>query len=359
MRYPAVSLCLSVLGLLAGPLEAQESHEGHGGSGVPKTQIGGFVDVTARATSQTGEHSSFALGQYDMFITSRLADHVSFIGETVFEFDEDFVVDVERIVIAFSPKPYLRLAAGKHHTPYGYWNNAYHHGTLFQPTIDRPLALRFEDDGGPFPIHTTGFLVSGRDISRLHLGYDVLIGNGIGSTPIGDNNRAKSYTIAVHSQVTSGLRVGASVYLDRIAAGTPSLAGTPLANPGLAGPPVPARVDQRMFGAFAAYLNPTWEAIGEFYRSENTLLSGPKTGMNAFFIYVGRRFGKVVPYLRYDELDFSSSDPYYPNDDTRLGLVGARYDLAAAVGFKLELQRQKSTSAGASTLATGQVSVGF
>jgi hypothetical protein len=349
MRFAIVAVCLGALGAAAGPLQAQEAHDHMGLPGGLQTQFHGFVDVTARTTSLNGDHSSFGLGQYDFFLTSRLAEHISFVGETVFEFDDDFVVDVERIIITFSPNRFFRVAAGKHHTPFGYWNNAYHHGTLFQPTIERPLPIRFEDDGGPFPVHTTGLLVSGRDISRFHLGYDVLVGNGIGSTPIQDNNTAKSYTLAVHSQVTSGLRVGASLYLDRIASETPSLGGAPLGE----------QVDQRMYGGFAAYLSETWEAIGEFYRSDNTTAGGRKTGSNAFFVYAGRRFGKLVSYLQYDEMDFAVGDPYYTIDDQRLGLIGARYDLAPTTGIKLELQRHKLASVGTFSQLMAQVSVGF
>src|SRR5882762_9184287 len=84
---------------------------------------------------------------------------------------------------------------------------AYHHGTLMQPTAQRPDMYVFEDDGGILPVHTTGALFAGRDLTPAHLGFDVMIGNGVGATPISDNNPAKSVTVAVHSQVTAALRV--------------------------------------------------------------------------------------------------------------------------------------------------------
>src|SRR5712691_10876946 len=172
-----LALVLS-LTLAAGSLRAQE------------TQIHFFTDITGVASDDPSEHSAFALGQYDLFVTSHLADHISFLGESVFEFDGDFVVDVERLMISFAPKSYFRVEVGKQHTPFGYWNTAYHHGMVLQPTIERPTMFLFEDDGGPLPVHTTGLMVDGEDISPLHLGYDILIGNGIGSTPISDNNSA-------------------------------------------------------------------------------------------------------------------------------------------------------------------------
>jgi len=335
---PRPALLMVALLLAAGPAAAQE------------TRLRGFVDFTAATSNEPGVSSAFGLGQYDLFLTSRLADRIQFLGETVFEYDDGFIVDLERAIVTFTPKSYLHVAVGKHHTPIGYWNNAYHHGALLQPTIGRPQMFRFEDEGGVLPIHTTGVLVSGRDISRLHLGYDVMVGNGIGSTPTADNNRAKSLTVGVHSNVTSALRVGGSVYLDRLAAGTTNLGGTPLAQ----------AMDLRLYGGFVTYLGPALELIGEYQHSSNRIRpTGVTSGTDAFFLYGGYRLGRVVPYVRYDEVRFPAADPYYVTDDFRQGLVGLRYDFAATVGLKIEAARRKSASAGSATELTAQVAVGF
>jgi hypothetical protein len=190
-----------------------------------ETTIRGFTDVTVGGSNRPGANSAFGLGQFDLYVTSKVADRVSFLGETVFEFDDaggEFIVDVERVIVSYEASHLLRLAGGKHHTPLGYWNNAYHHGTLLQPTIQRPLLMRFEDEGGILPIHTTGLLVAGRDISPLHLGYDVMVGNGIGGSPTSDANQAKSVTVALSSELTSALQVGVNLYTDRVATGTPT-----------------------------------------------------------------------------------------------------------------------------------------
>lgn len=337
-RHSRSILVLAVLSVTASPAAAQE------------TRLQGFVDFTAGGWSQPGTRYGFGLGQYDFFLTSRLADRITFLGESVFEYDGGFIVDVERVVIAFTPKNFFHLAVGKHHTPIGYWNNAYHHGALIQPTIHRPQMFRFEDEGGVLPIHTTGVLVSGRDISRFHLGYDIMVGNGIGSTPTEDNNRAKSVTVAVHSQLTSLLRVGGSFYLDRLSTGTPNLGGTPLAED----------VDVRLLGGYAAYLSSTLEFIGEYQRATNRIRQTREaSGTDAVAVYGGYRLGKVVPYLRYDELRFPGSDPYYVTDDFRQGLLGLRYDLAATALVRLEVARRKTASLGLVTGLTVQVAVGF
>jgi len=329
---------LVALTLAARPVQAQETH------------LRGFVDLTAGGSSQPGSHSTFGLGQYDLFVTSRLSDRITFLGESVFEYDKGFVVDVERIVITFAAKSYFHVAAGKHHTPIGYWNTAYHHGALLQPTIRRPQMFRFEDEGGVLPIHTIGVLVSGRDISRLHLGYDVMVGNGIGSTPTADNNRAKSYTAALYSQATSTLRVGASAHFDRIAAGTLNLGETPMVED----------VDLRLLGGYAAYLSPAIEFIAEYqHSSHRTRTTGATRGTDAFYFYGGYRVGRVVPYLRYDDVQFPATDPYYVTDDFRQGLLGVRYDFAVTTVAKVEVARRKTASAGSVTELTAQIAVGF
>jgi hypothetical protein len=334
LRHSMAAACLV---LAARAARAQDTH------------IHGFTDVTFSASDRAGAPSAFALGQYVLHISSALADHWSFLGETVFEFDEGFIVDVERVIISYRPNPHFQVAAGKHHTPIGYWNNAYHHGTLFQPTITRPLMFLFEDEGGVLPIHSTGVLLAGRDLTAAHLGFDAMVANGIGGTPTSDNNAAKSLTLSAHSQVTSALRVGASFYQDRIAAGTLNLAGTPLST----------RVTQRMAGASVIYLSAAVEAMGEYLRVTNKAASGTTTGTDAFYVYGGYRVGKLVPYVRYDLLDFDPADPYFVPDDTRLGIVGARYDFASTAALKVEYWRHKSDALGTANELHIQLAVGY
>ena len=315
-----------------------------------QTRLRAFADFTATASSQRRTPSSFGVGQYVLFLTSPLTERIAFLGETVVEYDEQFVVDVERILIAFSPNRYLRVVAGKHHTPIGYWNNAYHHGVLLQPTISRPQMFRFEDEGGILPIHTTGVLVSGRDLSRWHLGFDVMVGNGIGSSLTEDNNNAKSVTVAFSTMITNDLKIGASAYRDRIAAGTRGLGPEPLSE----------EVDQTLLGGFAAYTREHVELLTEYQHVANhRRLTARTSGNDAFYAYGGYRIGKLVPYARFDALQFSNDDPYFTPNDNRQLLLGARYDVAATVSTKLELGQRKTNEAGRVKFLSLQVAVGF
>src|SRR3982750_1403038 len=126
---------LAALSLAAAPLAAQHDMMGAGGGA---TVIRGFADVDYLTGGlHTGRNPGFELGQFDLFIASALADRVSFVSETVFEYDKpagEFVVDVERVIVGFALTEHLRLSAGKMHTPIGFWNNAFHHGQVLSPT---------------------------------------------------------------------------------------------------------------------------------------------------------------------------------------------------------------------------------
>jgi hypothetical protein len=311
------------------------------------TQLRGFTDLRYSAGSR--DSSGFKLGQLGLFATSDLGNGFSFLGETVFEFDDnDFVVDIERLSVSYSLHPWLRLTVGKHHNPIGYWNAAYHHGTVLQPTIDRPVMFRFEDEGGVLPIHSIGLMASGRDISTLHLGYDVLLSNGLGSNPHGDNNGAKAVTVRLSTQATSELLLGVSGYADRVSAGVVGPGGDTLAEPLRLG----------MGGAYAVYNGKRAEARAEFQRMRVRTARVGARNANLGYAYAGFRAGNLVPYVLYDGRDVGAGNPWLTVPAQHGFLGGLRYDAAATVAFKGEygfIRELGSTKRGLGL----QVAVGF
>src|SRR6476619_6421906 len=155
------------------------------------TTIKGFVDVN---TIIQDSKLSFNLGEQDLFINSELNDRFTFLGETVFKFSlsspTTFDISIERIVMKYNFSGNHNLLLGKHHTPLNYWNDTYHHGRVFFPTIGRPLL--FEDNF--IPLHTTGLGVQGQNLGDARFGYDLMVGNGLGSNDFTDNDKAKSVT---------------------------------------------------------------------------------------------------------------------------------------------------------------------
>ncbi len=338
MIRPVSRLSALLLTVTACPLGAQQLH------------LHNFADLRFQTAATDADHASFTLGQYDMHVTAQLPNHVSFLSEVVFESaDGEFGVDVERLIATWTPNPRLSLAIGKHHTPFGYWNNAFHHGELIQPTIDRPLLYDFEDDGGPLPIHTVGLQASGRDLTSLHLGFDALLGNGIGSDPTQDNDDHKSATLSLYSQLTSRLRVGGSAHLDRVSAGVPNLAGGTVTVP----------IDVRMLGGYLAFTGSSLELIGEFQWIQHDDDTSPARTTWGYVGYAGYRLGNVVPYVRYDRIDYPTSDPWFVPLDWWSGGVGLRYDLGANAVVKLEGRRSSLQGDKERNQFVAQFAVGF
>src|SRR5207248_379168 len=109
-----------------------------------RLQIRGFGDVQFRASNEPDTPSSFSIGQLDLFITSRLASDLTLVSEVVFEADDEnrYSLDVERLLLQFSPSDYLNVGVGRFHTAIGFYNAAYHHGAWFQTALGRPQLFK-------------------------------------------------------------------------------------------------------------------------------------------------------------------------------------------------------------------------
>src|SRR6185312_1674443 len=148
------------------------------------TTIKGFADVLASYDKK----ASFGFDEQDLFITSQLNDRFSFLGESVFKYEKssasDFNVSIERLIVKYNYYGNHNIIIGKVHTPINYWNDTYHHGRVFYPTIESPMLF----DAEIIPLHTTGVNFQGHDLGNIKFGYDFLIGNGLGSSPVEDND---------------------------------------------------------------------------------------------------------------------------------------------------------------------------
>ena len=103
-------------------------------------------------------HPSFALGSLSFLITGELEKHFVSTAEFALEYDDatnQVGVDIERLHVGYLGEHFF-VYAGRVHTAFGYWNNAYHHGKWLQPNVERPRWVEFEDTGGLLPVHTVG-----------------------------------------------------------------------------------------------------------------------------------------------------------------------------------------------------------
>jgi hypothetical protein len=311
-----------------------------------KTQIKGFVDASGRYTN---DKFSFGLGEQDLFITSELNDDFTFLGETVFRIsnsDTPFEVSVERIIINYNYKGNHSALIGKHHTPTHYWNDTYHHGRVFFPTIDRPLMF----SSFTFPIHTTGVAMNGLNLGRLKFGYNFMVGNGIGSSDVVDNDKYKSITAAVHIKPREKLQVGVSFYRDHISAGVRDHQGTVIAED----------IKQNLYTATIANFGRKFEFLAEGTLTTNDAQSTGVVNSFASYVYTGWRLNeKLVPYLRYDFLTYDEDEIYYMKNDKSSILAGIRYEISYLIVVKMEYQFLDTEDTGSSNIVSAQIAIGF
>lgn len=299
-------------------------------------QIRGFADTDLTGSSMKGFHTSFSLGQVNLFITSDLSDKLKFLSEVVFEAGPDnvFGVDVERLLLTYRFNKYFNLAVGRYHTSIGYYNTAYHHSTWLQTTTGRPFLFRFEDQGGILPIHNVGASLSGRIPSgRLGLHYIAEVGNGRASSspqsePVQnevDENTHKAFNFQVFArpEAIPGLQTGFSVYRDLL---------TPIAQP---------RVNETIWDYYVVYNGHNYQWLNEALLVREAPQGPSSTATSnipGFYTQLSKRFGAFTPYFRYQYVNAPLSGPvFYTNVGLQYGpSVGLRYDLSDFVAWKVQ-----------------------
>ncbi len=308
----------------------------------PKLEIHGFGHVQYDYSQSDQEDATksdtnhFTNGGVDLFITSRLAEKISFLNETVFEYGTNGtnILDVERVLLKYELDDRLKIALGRGHTALGYWNQRFHHGTWLQTTAGRPIIYRFEDDGGILPVHFVGLEFSGLlETFGGNLTYISHISNGRGTITdevqlIEDDNDSKMGSIffTYEPEAVEGLGVGANFLYDII----PDKAGT--TNRG-------AEMDEIIYGAHAFYLlNPyelLMEAVVVDHYNHDTALRDLTVGGYGQIAYT---IEKYKPYFRYDWLRIADRDPFFAGavpDETAYTL-GLRYELSTYNALKFE-----------------------
>ena len=338
----ASALALVLIG--AAPAGAQDQgHDALDLGGVsPQLTLHGFSDVVFGAQRDRFDDGSeatstgFVLGQFDLFFVSRLTPSLSFLGETVFEMNEEGegVVDIERVFVKYAWSDLFQLSVGRTHTALGYWNEAYHHGALLQPTVARPASLEFEDEGGILPVHSVGVELSGGSHSPAWgFQYVVNVANGRGPIPDavqngGDLNQHK----AVGGKLTlvmggaQRLEFGPAFYNDHI--------------PGdLSIPGRENEIAEQIPGAHAHWKSAWVEAVAEFYRVRHEeRATSTVWNHDAWYAIAITSGGRLRPYGGYDRIDFDEGDPFYaPNDaDVKRAVAGLRFDFDPFNAVKIE-----------------------
>ncbi len=310
------------------------------------TQIKGFVDVGCSYGQNKG---SFSFGEQDLFINSVINDRISFLGETIFKYTPstptEFSVSIERIIINYNLQGNNNLILGKVHTPVNYWNDTYHHGRVFFPTIERPLLF----SNNIIPLHTVGLGFQGHDFGKLKFGYDVFIGNGLGSTQNMDNDISKSVTIAAHVKPFGKLKIGASWYRDVIAKG--AMVHDMQSD---------WKINQNLATLYISNFGKKIELLAEgTYGLNHTDTTGTKSTL-ASYVYFGYKMSdKIVPYVRFDNIKYEEGEMYYHKNNISSFVAGMRYQINYLAVVKLEYQYQESEMLNSSNKVIAQFAIGF
>jgi hypothetical protein len=315
-------------------------------AGIP---LHGFSDVGyyRRTRAVVGQKGGFFLGNLDLYLTPTIGDRVKSIFELNFEYGADspeLGTDLERIQFGYTFSDAATLWAGRFHTPYGYWNTAFHHGAQMQTAVTRPRFIDFEDNGGILPSHGVGVMLSGNvKAAAGRVGYDAYVANGdrilngtLDINAVGDNDRNKLVGGNLRYSfggALSGLTLGVHAFTENVAGFD--------ANDALL-----SKTRVNVAGGFAVYDENDWEVIAEYYHFRNKdLLAGSGIhASNAAFAQVGYLLaGRWTPYLRLERASLDQSDAYFANQDSGRSytrqVAGLRYDLNPSTALKLELDR--------------------
>lgn len=325
--------------------------------------VGAFSRTVGSSTSSsssvaaTPEHNGAFTGALTLFASPQLGDHVRGLFELVSEFNSDGTndINVERAQIGYVFNDAATVWGGRFHTPYGYWNTAYHHGAQLQPSIARPVQL-----SGALPAHTVGMWTTGLfNAGSGKLSYDVYGGNstrvmGAPNGSIdpnhtsGDNkNKNFGFNIGYNWEGTlNGLRTGVHAMTAKVTGCTNALAD--------ACTTAITRSRVKMSGAYANYDNYNVELIAEYYRFKNTNLVSAtdqdyQSNSSSGFVQLGYGLGNWIPFMRYEETSYDQKDEFFKSlsngKSYNKNIAGVRYDLNSNAVLKAEYSQIQSRTA--------------
>ncbi|MES2148479.1 MAG: hypothetical protein V4508_01685 [Pseudomonadota bacterium] len=330
-------------------------------NGVP---LHGFSDVRYAYSGKPvadGRKKGMALGNLDLYLTPDLGGRVKSLLELNFEYGDAGTLgtDLERLQLGYTFSDALTVWAGRFHTPYGYWNTAFHHGAQIQTSVDRPRMIDFEDGGGILPAHTVGIWGTGQvRLGNGKLAYDAYLGNGgrvldgiLDFNAVKDDNGNSMVGASVRYHfggAADGLVLGAHAFNEDVSAYSGALRASS------------TRI--RMAGAYAYYDANDWEVISEYYHFRNRALepNGATRASWSGFLQVGKLLDSgFTPYVRWEKAALDQQDAYFAALDSGRSYVrqaiGVRYDLTPKMALKLQLSHSDDSQDGGAKYREAQL----
>lgn len=362
-------------------LEALERQVAQLGSGISNRSadsglpLHGFADVGLGTSRENSEvrgkgKKGFNVGSLDLYLTPQFGDRVRSLVELVFEIDKEgnVATDLERVQMGYAFSDAATGWVGRFHTPYGYWNTAFHHGAQIQTSVSRPRFLDFEDKGGILPAHTTGaWLTGAMGAASGRFGYDVYAGNApllkvdTTTTPStlstlypGSPNYIGNGTLNMRQGGSSDFQasVGGNVWFEPSAIDGLRLGLHALGSNIDDDSADRNRTRLQMLGGYATFTTDRWELLGEYYGFRNKDLSS-STGTHsswAGYLQAGYNMGKMTPYARLEKTKLDQTDNYFRVQESgrsySRAALGIRYDVDPKAAIKFEYLRTNQDDIG-------------
>jgi len=336
---------------------------------LPEMKFRGFADVQFTLANQNlaiitnspgsptafyqGGNDTFTLGIMDLFLTSQITPHWSYLAEIGFQadtFDDSMGVDLERTQVSWTPSQKFSVNIGRSHAMLGYYNTAFHHGTWFQTTINRPRFFEFEDQGGPLPVHNVGVEAMGAVPSgKLGLHWLAEVGNGkltyslgVGPSPanvLGDHTgKSTNVGLLMRPEPFPGFQAGFNWYQ---AAQVPVIQLLPgYGEPGFPFPNAASYYHQNLYVAHVVYITPKFEFMAEDGEIGDKPRGSSQTlWTSGGYVQVSKAFNSIRPYARFEWMNPNFNDPNVAWAGHWVGpLGGVRWDTNTFVALKLEYQ---------------------
>jgi hypothetical protein len=336
------------------------------GFSVPEgIRIQGFGEASYKATDarppetaffgfRHSANNSFGVGDLDLFVTSQLTDKSMVLSEIDFRetTDQNFDVNVERLLLNYNFNDYLKASVGRFHTATSFYNAVFHHGDWLQTAIDRPLAVQFSSDGGLLPSQAVGVSVTGK-VPSGGLGLNYIFEYGTSDTvrpnilspegPSIDEGNGNGTIAGLFAKPLAlpGLRIGGSFYHDDLSPRVSS-GGEGSGSSQDSGGDGTIHIGQSIGSVHAVYVTPRFEFLNEAFLIRHTVQeTGEKFNTAAFYSLISQKFrSNWRPYFRYQYANASTESPIFPDVGLRHGpSAGLRYDYNDYVAFKMQYNR--------------------
>lgn len=299
----------------------------------------GFAELDYREANDGGP-TGFIIGQAVGHLTARIDDRLRLFTEATATArrQTDFEFEIERLSVHYDFSDQFRFSAGRYHSPLGFWNAAYHHGSWLQTTIGRPHTVRFGSN--VVPIHFVGALMEGR-LAQSDFSYRVGVGNGRSDRinhpgDFGDINNNRAWFASAHFAPLGRRRLdsGISVYLDK---------ASPVGRPA---------IDERLVSAYLALHSETPELIVEYHYGDHDDGVGAQGKVRGIYGQLSWRLSgnaaHFKPYMRIESLSVDDSNPLLAGAEPDYdGLTaGVRWDFSQYAALKGEFRSEEFDHSG-------------